>query len=466
MEGAVLTGDTIAAISTPLGEGGIGIVRMSGPDAAKIAGKIFRAGSRTDFLEERRKLVYGHIVDQKGKDLDEVLLCYMPGPNTYTREDVVEINCHGGIVPLRRVLEEVLARGARLARPGEFSKRAFLNGRLDLAQAESVIDIIRSKTNDSLNLAVSQLRGKLSWKVNGIQKKLLGLLAQVEANIDFPEEDLEEVTGKAIVQTGEEIVAEMGEMIRGAATGRIYREGISTIIIGRTNVGKSSLLNALLRENRAIVTDIPGTTRDLIEEVINIRGIPLKVIDTAGLRETDDLVEKIGVEKTRESVNRADLALVVLDAVRGLNREDRAILELIKDKKALILINKIDASPEKIKIRESDILELDKDRPVLFISATKGIGLEEMEDKIFEMVMEGRVTSSDTVLVANVRHKEVLERSLRHLSGAIMGIRQEVPVDIVAIDLRGAWETLGEITGSTATEDLLDRIFEDFCIGK
>ncbi len=461
-----MTGDTIAAISTPLGEGGIGIVRVSGPDAAKIAGKIFKAGSQKNFLEEKRKLIYGHIVGQKGMDLDEVLLCYMPGPNTYTREDVVEINCHGGIIPLRGVLEEVLARGARLAQPGEFSKRAFLNGRLDLAQAESVIDIIRSKTNSSLDLAVSQLKGKLSRKINGIQDKLLDLLARVEANIDFPEEDLETATGQAIVQAGEEIMAELGEMIRGAATGRIYREGISTVIIGRTNVGKSSLLNALLRENRAIVTDIPGTTRDLIEEVINIRGIPLKIIDTAGLRETSDLVEKIGVEKTRETVDRAELALVVLDAVRGLNEEDCAILELIRGKKALILINKIDAPAENIKIREGDILELDRERPVLMISATKGIGLEQLEDKIFEMVMEGRVTGSDTVLVANIRHKEVLERSSRHLSEAITGIRQAMPVDIVAIDLRGAWEALGEITGSTATEDLLDRIFEDFCIGK
>jgi tRNA modification GTPase len=255
-------------------------------------------------------------------------------------------------------------------------------------------------------------------------------------------------------------------MISRADTGRVYREGISTVIIGNTNVGKSSLLNALLRENRAIVTDIPGTTRDLIEEVINIRGIPLRIIDTAGLRETSDFVEKIGVEKTRETINRADLVLVVLDAVRGLDDEDRAILELIKEKKALILINKVDVDEAKIRIKESDVRRLVRERPVLWISALKGTGIDRLEKEIFEMVTGGRVTGSDTVLVANIRHKEVLERSARHLQEAITGARQALPVDIVAIDLREAWEALGEITGSTATEDLLDRIFEDFCIGK
>ena len=458
--------DTIAAISTPLGEGGIGIVRVSGTGAADIAGKIFRAGSKINFLNENRKLIYGHIVDEKGVDLDEVLLCYMKGPHTYTREDIVEIHCHGGIVPMRKVLEQVLARGARLAQPGDFSKRAFLNGRLDLAQAESVIDIIRSKTDRSLSLAVSQLKGNLSKKITELQNKILGLLARVEANIDFPEEDLEENAGEAIVQEGEKVLKEFEEMISSADTGRVYREGISTVIIGNTNVGKSSLLNALLRENRAIVTDIPGTTRDLIEEVINIRGIPLRIIDTAGLRETIDFVEKIGVEKTRETINRADLVLVVLDAVRGLDDEDRAILELIKEKKALILINKVDVEEAKIRIKESDVRKLVRERPVLWISALKGTGIDRLEKEIFEMVTGGRVTGSDTVLVANIRHKEVLERSARHLQEAITGARQALPVDIVAIDLREAWEALGEITGSTATEDLLDRIFEDFCIGK
>jgi tRNA modification GTPase len=390
----------------------------------------------------------------------------MKGPHTYTREDIVEIHCHGGIVPMRRVLEQVLARGARLAQPGEFSKRAFLNGRLDLAQAESVIDIIRSKTDRSLSLAVSQLKGNLSKKITELQNKILGLLARVEANIDFPEEDLEENAGEAIIREGEKVLKEFEEMISRADTGRVYREGISTVIIGNTNVGKSSLLNALLRENRAIVTDIPGTTRDLIEEVINIRGIPLRIIDTAGLRETSDFVEKIGVEKTRETINRADLVLVVLDAVRGLDDEDRAILELIKEKKALILINKVDVDEAKIRIKESDVRRLVRERPVLWISALKGTGIDRLEKEIFEMVTGGRVTGSDTVLVANIRHKEVLERSARHLQEAITGARQALPVDIVAIDLREAWEALGEITGSTATEDLLDRIFEDFCIGK
>ena len=457
--------DTIAAISTPLGEGGIGIVRISGKNAADIAGKIFRPGSKINFINENRRLIYGHIVDENELEIDEVLLCYMKGPQTYTREDIVEIHCHGGIVPLRKVLEQVLARGARLAQPGEFTKRAFLNGRLDLAQAESIIDIIRSKTDRGLSLAVSLLKGNLSKRITEIQNRILGLLARVEANIDFPEEDLEETAGEAIIQEGEEILKELAEMISSADKGRVYREGISTIIIGNTNVGKSSLLNALLRENRAIVTDIPGTTRDLIEEIINIQGIPLRIIDTAGLRETTDFVEKIGVERTRETIDKADLVLVVLDAIRGLNSEDRAILELIKDKKALILINKIDVAEEKIRIKESDVWKL-VEKPVLWISALKGIGIDRLEKEIFEMVTGGQVTGSDAVLVANIRHKEVLERSARHLQEAINGARQALPVDIVAIDLREAWEALGEITGSTATEDLLDRIFEDFCIGK
>ncbi len=458
--------DTIAAISTPLGEGGIGIVRISGPDAAEITGKIFRAGHKKNFLKENRRLVYGHIIDSKGEDLDEVLLCYMKAPHTYTREDIVEINCHGGIVPLRKVLEQVLAQGARLAQPGEFSKRAFLNGRLDLAQAESVIDLIRSKTEGSLYLAISQLKGNLSKKILELQERLLGLLAQVEANIDFPEEDLEAATGQVIIQSSEEILKELEKMVRSADSGKVYREGISTIIIGRTNVGKSSLLNALLRENRAIVTDIPGTTRDIIEEIINIRGIPLKIMDTAGLRETNDLVERIGVEKTRETINKADLVLVVLDAVRGLTDEDYAILDLIGEKKALFLINKVDAGEEKMRIKESDARKLAQKRPVLWVSAEKRIGLGQLEEEIFEMVMGGRITGPDNILVANIRHKQVLEKGARHLSEAILGIRQEVPVDVVAIDIRSAWEALGEITGSTATEDLLDRIFEDFCIGK
>lgn len=456
--------DTIAAISTPLGEGGIGIVRISGPQAVKIIKTLFRA-KRGDWSNNgSHRLIYGHITERNGDVVDEVLLTFMKAPHTYTREDVVEINCHGGIVPLRKILELVLSRGARLAEPGEFSKRAFLNGRLDLAQAESVIDVIRSKTEAGLKLAVSQLKGELSKKITALQDRLLGLLAQVEANIDFPEDDLEEATGQSIIRSGEDLLEEIKELIRGAETGKIYREGISTIIIGKPNVGKSSLLNALLRENRAIVTDIPGTTRDIIEEVINIRGIPLKIIDTAGLHETEDIVEKIGVERTREMIGRADLVLLVLDAATGLADEDIAITELIGEKKAIFIVNKVDV--EETRITGNEVERLAGKQPALWISAREEKGLDVLEEKIVEMVLGGQVFGSDTVMVANIRHKQALEKAARHLKEAVHGIKEMVPVDVVAIDLRTAWEALGEITGSTVTEDLLDRIFADFCIGK
>ncbi len=456
--------ETIAAISTPPGEGGIGIVRISGPKASKIAEKIFIA-KKVDWKEvESHRLIYGHIVDRFGNVLDEVLLSYMKGPYSYTKEDVVEINCHGGIVPLRKVLETVLKEGARLAVPGEFTKRAFLNGRLDLAQAESVIDLIRSKTEAGLQLALSQLKGNLSKKINELQDNLLSLLAKVEANIDFPEEDVEEATEREIISKSEELLKEINILIKGAETGKIYREGISTIIIGRPNVGKSSILNALLRENRAIVTEIPGTTRDIIEEFINIRGVPLKIIDTAGLRETDDVVEKIGVEKTREMIKRADLVLLVLDAAGGLEEEDYHVINLIDGKRAIFIVNKTDVEQKRIK--ETEVKSLAYGKPVLWISALKEEGLDELEEKIVDMVLGGQVSASDDVLVANIRHEQSLERAAQHLSEVIQGIEQKVPVDVVAIDIRAAWEALGEINGSTVTEDLLDRIFADFCIGK
>ena len=456
--------DTIAAIATPLGEGGIGIVRVSGTEAVEIAKHIFRAKNKKWTNAGSHRLFYGHILDRAGLVVDEVLLSYMQAPHTYTKEDVVEINCHGGIVPLRRVLELVLGWGARLAEPGEFSKRAFLNGRLDLAQAESIIDIIRAKTDAGLILAMSQLKGELSRQISSLQHKLLGLLAQMEAVIDYPEEGLEESAAAEILGISKELLLEVNELIRGAETGRIYRDGISTIIIGRPNVGKSSLLNAMLREDRAIVTEIPGTTRDIIEEIINIQGIPLKIIDTAGLRETEDAVEKIGVARTRDNINRADLVLLVLDAARGLTDEDRFIIESIKEKKSIILLNKVDV--EAINIEKSEVERLASGKPLLWISAEQGTGLTELEDTIVDMILSGRATSSETVLVASVRHKQALEKAAVQLTEAIDGIQAKLPLDMVSIDLRSAWEDLGEITGATSTEDLLDRIFADFCIGK
>lgn len=457
--------DTIAAISTPLGEGGIGIVRISGPEALKVSGKIFKA-KRVNLKElNSHRMIYGHVYDNlTGEVVDEVLFCYMKAPHSYTREDIVEINCHGGIVPLRKTLELVLKEGVRLAGPGEFSKRAFLNGRLDLAQAESIIDLIRSKTETGLKLAVSQLKGDLSKKINEIQNELLGILAQVEVNIDFPEDDLEEATSKDIICAGEMLLEQIKILIDGAKAGIIYRDGISAAIIGKPNVGKSSLLNALLKEKRAIVTDVPGTTRDVIEEIINIRGIPLRIIDTAGLRETEDLVEKIGVERTREVADRADLILTVLDASEELSQQDLDVLELAEEKKCLIVINKTDLKDKKINKKE--LKEHAGTRPVIWVSAEYGTGISELENWIADLVLCGKVNASDSFMVTNIRHKIALEKAAFHLSEAISSVKKMVPVDIVAIDLREAWEAMGEINGTAVNEDLIKRIFSDFCVGK
>lgn len=456
--------DTIAAISTPLGEGGIGIVRMSGPEALNIAGKVFRAKNPEWKQAGSHRLYYGYIVDEYGRVVDEVLLSCMRAPHTYTREDVVEINCHGGTVPVKKILEIVIKNGARLAEPGEFTKRAFLNGRIDLAQAESVIDLIRAKTEKGLKMAAAQLTGALSQKVNELQDGILGTLAWVEANIDFPDEDIEETTAAQLIKRIENFIAETEKLLKGSEAGKIYREGVSTVIAGRPNVGKSSLLNALLREERAIVTDVPGTTRDVIEEVVNIKGIPLRIIDTAGLREAKDVVEKIGVERARNVIEKADLVLAVIDASAGITQEDQKILGLLGEKKAIIVFNKIDAG---IKIEKNSAEEITGKRPAVWISALTGEGLTELEECIAQTVLgESLGAADDEVLVARIRHKAALEKAVEHLREAHNTVRSGLPVDITSIDLRGAWEALGEITGSTVSEDVLDRIFADFCIGK
>lgn len=458
--------DTIVAIATPLGEGSIGVVRISGPEAIAVGRRVFQPKVNQDwYIKENYKLVYGHVVEPDSREIiDEVLLSVMRGPRSFTAEDVVEINCHGGIVPLRRVLEVVLRQGARLAEPGEFSKRAFINGRLDLAQAESIIDIIRAKTDAGAKIAMSQLGGKLSEKVHGLQNELLGLLAKIEAFIDFPEDDIPEATLEEMAHRCNGLLIVIEQLLESADTGKVYREGLRTVIVGKPNVGKSSLLNALLREQRAIVTDIPGTTRDVIEEVLNIKGVPLKIIDTAGLRETQDLVEKLGVERSRQLLNQADLVLLVLDASTGLSEDDLNVINLIKDKKVLVLINKVDIADNTI---ETDQLkQLIGYSDVLEISAQKDIGLDRLEQSILDLVFQGKITAADNVLVSNSRHKHALERAKQHLLEAGRGMQQSVPPDLVSIDLKSAWEILGEITGNTVTEDLIDRIFADFCIGK
>lgn len=451
--------DTIAAISTPIGEGGIGIVRMSGPEVLPIVEKIFAwgRGKRPGALRSFR-LHYGHIFDpESGEVIDEVLVSYMRAPHTYTRQDVVEINCHGGIVPLRRVLELVLREGARLASPGEMTLRAFLNGRIDLAQAEAVLDIVRARTEDSLRVALCQLEGHLSGEIHAIRARLLEVLAYLEASIDFVED---EIPFRDIVPDLEEATIRLQKLLSEADRGLIYRQGVRTAIIGRPNVGKSSLLNALLRTSRAIVTPIPGTTRDTLEETLNLRGVPLVLVDTAGIAATDDLVERLGIERSRQALSQADLALMVVDGSEPLAEADREIAALIGDKAAILVINKIDLP------RALNGVDFLPHAPRVEISALRGDGLDALEESILERIFGGEVWASEAPLVSNPRHKSALHRALEHVQAARRAHREELPDDFITIDLRAAVNALGEITGETVREDLLETIFANFCIGK
>ncbi|WWV73887.1 tRNA modification GTPase MnmE [Sporomusa ovata DSM 2662] len=457
--------DTISAIATSIGEGGIGIVRVSGSKALVIADKLFvsKAGKKlTDVLSH--KVLYGDIIDpDSGEKVDEVLLLIMRAPRSYTCEDIIEVHCHGGPVPLQRVLALTMKAGARLAEPGEFTKRAFLNGRLDLAQAEAVIDIIRAKTDTSLKAAIGNLSGQLSEQVKDLRYTILQMIAQLEAAIDFPEEDIEEAAANDVAKLIQEADLQLSALLATAQTGRILREGLATVIIGKPNVGKSSLLNALLREKRAIVTDIPGTTRDIIEEYVNIRGVPLKIIDTAGIRETADVVEKMGVERARELVGQADLILVLLDSSAPLSSEDKAVLALLSGKKAIVLINKSDLPGQ---LESEEVEKYTDDRLVLRISVELGQGLAELEQVIVDMVYSGQVCQGEAAFVSNVRQADALEQARGRLTEALATIEAGMPTDCIVVDLRAAWEKLGEITGDTVGEDIIDQIFTQFCIGK
>jgi len=462
-----MIGDTIAAISTPPGEGGIGIVRISGPEAIDITEKIFRSAKNAHWQLKNFKLNYGYIHNLDSDNIiDEVLVSIMLAPHSYTKEDIVEINCHGGALPLRKTLEMVLKMGARLAEPGEFTKRAFLNGRLDLIQAESIIDIIRANTDDAMHLAIGQLSGGLSNKINEIQMQLLEIIALIEANLDFPEEDVDGYNIEEIKLHIEGIEDEINKLLERADTGRVYREGIRTVIIGKPNVGKSSLLNVLLKENRAIVTDIPGTTRDLIEEVINIGGIPLKIIDTAGIRETEEIIEKIGVQKTRESIAAADLIILVFDAQDGLNNMDKQIIDLVKTKKGIKVLNKIDLQDQMESDMNRVLTNLLPQWPLVDISVLEERGIDKLEHKIVDMVTGGQVIVKDSIMISNIRHKNQLVKAIKYLEDVQSAVRQGISIDLIAIDIRGAWEAVGEITGTAVTEDIVDKIFAEFCIGK
>lgn len=459
-----MIGRTIAAIATAPGEAGIGIVRISGEKSIEILKKVFRPGKVTDIENiPSRKMVYGHAVNKNGEILDEVLAVIMRKPYSYTTEDVVEIHCHGGIVPVRRILEEVLRCGADIAEPGEFTKRAFLNGRIDLAQAEAVIDVITSKTETGLSAALNQLEGELSREIRKIMDNLLSMMAHIEASIDFPEHDVEEITAGNIKRMLLEARESIVELIESFDEGKIIRDGLNTAIIGRPNVGKSSLLNVLLKENRAIVTDIPGTTRDIIEEYLNIGGVLIRLIDTAGIRETEDIVERIGVERTKEAINNSDLVILVLDASSPLQQEDNDIIGLIKGKKVLAVLNKMDLG---IDIDEKYLIDLFGEENVLEMSVKNRIGIDKLEERIKGLVFHGKLSIRKNNMVTNVRHKSLLDRALENIERALESIEDEIPIDLISVDIREAWNSLGAITGDTVGEDIIKEIFSKFCIGK
>lgn len=455
--------DTIAAVATAYGEGGIGIIRISGEKSIDILKEVFSPASSNDEIVSRR-MTYGKVVDKDNDQIiDEVLAVYMKGPKTYTAEDVVEINCHGSMVSLRKTLALILRKGARLAEPGEFTKRAFLNGRLDLSQAEAVIDVIKAKTDKSFDVALSQLEGSLSSKILSIRNKLLDLLVDITVNIDYPDEDIEEMTYDKL-ETNISLIGEMIEkLLSTASSGRMIREGIRVAIVGKPNVGKSSLMNGLLRETRAIVTEIPGTTRDTIEEVISIRNIPVYLVDTAGIRETDDMVEKMGIEKSKEAFNNSDFIIFILDGSKPLSDEDKEIAEYLGKRKALVLINKSDLTQA---FTVDDVKKLIPDAHVIETSLIMGEGIEDIEEFIENMVYGGEISQQESLMVNNVRHIELLKKGRDSLRDAFSMAEMKEALDFIEIDVKNAYEYLGEIIGDTVSDDIIDEVFARFCLGK
>ena len=471
--------DTIAAIATPYGEGGVGIIRISGEKSFSILKKIFIPVQREKQQKKNveaiknvennewivhRRLTYGKIVDPKtGRVIDEVLAVFMKAPGTYTKEDVAEIHCHGGTIPLRRTLELCLKNGARFAEKGEFTKRAFLNGRIDLSQAEAVIDLIRAKTELSFDAAMAQSEGSLSKTVRQLREELMDLLVQMAVNIDYPDEDIEILTLETTKHEIEAVYHKVEALSATAETGRILREGLRIAIAGKPNVGKSSLMNALLRENRAIVTEIPGTTRDTIEEEFQLKGIPMCLTDTAGIRTTDDPVERIGVERSKLAFNDADLILLLLDGSRPLEKEDFDLCSAIKDRKNLILFNKIDLPSA---WNTQKVFEFLPEAAVVSMSLKSGIGLDELETAIYELAVGGKIQTSESGMITNLRHKNLLDQTMQALNDAEAAANQGEALDLIEIDVRRAWEFLGEIIGETVADDVIDRVFERFCLGK
>lgn len=456
--------DTIAAISTPPGEGGISIIRISGVNALKVASQIYRGKDLAKVASHT--INYGHVVDPAtDEEIDEVMVSVMRAPHTYTKEDVVEINCHGGIVATNRILQLILGLDARLAKPGEFTERAFLNGRIDLSQAEAVMDLIRAKTDQSMKVALDQLDGNLSHLIKNLRQDILDVLAQVEVNIDYPEyDDVETMTTRLLKEKAIEVKAKVNQLLATAKQGKVLRDGLATAIIGHPNVGKSSILNHLLHEDKAIVTDVAGTTRDVIEEYVNVQGVPLKLVDTAGIHETEDKVEKIGVDRSRKALQQADLVILVLDSSVPLRDEDRQLLDQTANMQRIVVLNKTDL-PTKINLNE--LQKYASEAEIIKSSAVAPLGTKDLEDRIAKLFFAGSIeNSSNNVMVTNARHIVLLQQTVTALDSVLDGIEAGMPVDLVQIDMTRAWDLLGEITGDSYQDELLDQLFSQFCLGK
>ncbi|MCE5613412.1 tRNA uridine-5-carboxymethylaminomethyl(34) synthesis GTPase MnmE [Staphylococcus pseudintermedius] len=456
--------DTITSISTPMGEGAIGIVRLSGHDAVEIADKLYK-GKHLLKDVPTHTINYGHIIDPETEEVvEEVMVSVLRAPRTFTREDIVEINCHGGILTINRILELTMTYGARMAEPGEYTKRAFLNGRIDLSQAEAVMDFIRSKTDRASKVAMNQIEGRLSDLIKRQRQSILEILAQVEVNIDYPEyDDVEDATTEFLLERSQEIKQEIQKLLDTGVQGKIMREGLSTVIVGKPNVGKSSMLNNLIQDNKAIVTEVAGTTRDVLEEYVNVRGVPLRLVDTAGIRETEDIVERIGVERSRKALSEADLILFVLNYNEPLTEDDRKLYEVIKNEDAIIIINKTDLE------QRLDLAEVETmvgDMPIIQTSMLQQQGIDELEIQIRDLFFGGEVQSQDMTYVSNSRHISLLKQAKNAIQDAIDAAEMGVPMDMVQIDLTRTWEILGEIIGESASEELIDQLFSQFCLGK
>lgn len=456
--------DTITSISTPMGEGAIGIVRLSGPQAIEIADKLYKGKHLLNDVPSHT-INYGHIIDPESKEvIEEVMVSVLRAPKTFTREDIIEINCHGGILTINRVLELTMTYGARMAEPGEFTKRAFLNGRIDLSQAEAVMDFIRSKTDRASKVAMNQIEGRLSDLIKKQRQSILEILAQVEVNIDYPEyDDVEDATTEFLLEQSKEIKQEINRLLDTGAQGKIMREGLSTVIVGKPNVGKSSMLNNLIQDNKAIVTEVAGTTRDVLEEYVNVRGVPLRLVDTAGIRETEDIVEKIGVVRSRKALSQADLILFVLNNNEALTQEDYTLYEVVKNEDVIVIVNKMDLE-QNIDINE--VKDMIGDTPLIQTSMLKQEGIDELEIQIRDLFFGGEVQNQDMTYVSNSRHISLLKQARQTIQDAIDAAESGVPMDMVQIDLTRTWEILGEIIGETASDELIDQLFSQFCLGK